>query len=102
MTVKRPTAYLWTTEEMLEYLIYVRDGRKVLGTQLLSTADFKGVTSASRTLVDDDKEVPVATLWLMDPNRISVSTVKDAWDLRKSIPDCPPWIRFSDDEGEDL
>jgi hypothetical protein len=101
MTIRRPTAHIWSLPEMLQHLIYVRDGRKVLGQQLLSTADFRGLTAASRMLVDDDKEGPVAALWLTEPGRISVETAKDAWALRDMMWGCPPWIEFRVEEEDD-
>ena len=103
MTIRRPTATLWSLQDMVEHLIYVRDGRKVLGTQLLSTADFHGITAASRMLVDDDKEIAVSKLWLVEPYRITCDTVKAAYALREEMPECPQWIEFTVDDiyGED-
>ena len=101
--MNKPTATVWSLPEMLDNLIYVREGRKVLGRTLLGTTDFKGLTEASRMLVDEDKEVAVSKLWLQDPRRITVDNAKDAWALRENMADCLPWIngveRVDDEDG---
>ena len=101
MTIRKPIARLWTLDEAKRNLIFIREGRKVLGRQLLSVADFHGITAASRMLCDNDKVVAVSKLWLVEPERITCDTVKDAYALRESMDECPPFIQFAVDDDED-